>query len=1060
MPGLGQADEDQDWNGPENEDEDEVGSPPQATDYSRQQLQGSFTLTGCRCDRSNGQRTLEDCNTGVSIRQFADETLAGNPTIPGSKVPDILALVARHGRLPTYTPETVGAVNWQYLLAGVSSLDRSDRPDPLQPTNSQMSLERSCLYHTPQGHGVLAVERWWDIDAVLMPLHSLQAHRHGVQICYSPRFGSTISSDLHTPVTPAGIRPVNCKHIRLFRGVGATGFSTYICFPNLPVAHTRRAGRQDILQRCTLTKDEQTYLIDRVVLRAIRAVYPSRITNHHPRTWREANDRAYQRMRENVSSGDRSFQEHTYDLPGYLDRDTGKPLERLWTRICEFLQQGTDARFRGAELVTITYGCKNRYHSRSFDTLRTLLQQQLADTFDMEHVNLPYSIVDLAYEDSFTQPSGPDGEGPPRPLFAVHRSSCLGAEADRLGATTQTFSWHGTADAASMRVQPRSESALREGGFYFLQAYSTAKDLFASVDRSTGLPFEEPGFRGIPFTQATFDQFFRDFRSRQSLPPSRRRILRALKACITRVHYGLRAAVRSHLGTMPRKEARVCWDLFMTGEPETDQPALLTGEESTHWPYYILDPTDVFAYIRAQTNRWLYAICAVQSTCPPVAADGQLASSLLEQHAASAVMSCLFDVLSLTVNSGQVTRYKRIAEAQYYRTGEDPDDRSGDESDNSRSGRSATGGDARRGLALRSSLRQSNLFWLPADLLWWAQLRFDPAVLIQTAYGSTYLHSQVRGPTAKVVQVFQGLVAQFVDTYIAAGEDDESELEGAAPGIKWHALGPLCESLYELCFFGYTNWLLQQLHGQDARHGGPRLPQLDSDLVTAEERVGAWGLSYDLIRRATGHQPVIGVARSGGGQSAPGGFSDFPLTWDARVRLLFNWDDGFERANWADSRWRRWTRYCYDSVQARLGATLADHWIGGIGAASIPYLMILPAYEKGKMYQSVKRPKNISLQLQEARRAAGYTLKWYAAQPEDWDPGMLADEIPQLEWQLIRREKGHDVQNQLERIRRRAPELVTGSRFVHIDNLIAIALEVQEQASEGGNEGEDEGREG
>ncbi|SMR65048.1 unnamed protein product [Zymoseptoria tritici ST99CH_3D1] len=63
-----------------------------------------------------------------------------------------------------------------------------------------------------------------------------------------------------------------------------------------------------------------------------------------------------------------------------------------------------------------------------------------------------------------------------------------------------------------------------------------------------------------------------------------------------------------------------------------------------------------------------------------------------------------------------------------------------------------------------------------------------------------------------------------------------------------------------------------------------------------QERIGLEGLSYDLIDRATGRDPWVSPIRDGGGQATgTGGFSAWPNTWETRIQLLFDWDDGFPR---------------------------------------------------------------------------------------------------------------------------------------------------------------------
>ncbi|KAK6391126.1 hypothetical protein LTR95_019659, partial [Oleoguttula sp. CCFEE 5521] len=330
----------------------------------------------------------------------------------------------------------------------------------------------------------------------------------------------------------------------------------------------------------------------------------------------------------------------------------------------------------------------------------------------------------------------------------------------------------------------------------------------------------------------------------------------------------------------------------------------------------------------------------------------------------------LFDLLTLTINSGQTGRSDRIAKNMYYRQGEEPTDGAPDEDEQQDR--------MRRGLAILESLRQCNLFWLPHDMFQWDILRFDPDTLLLTAYSNTYLEQQLnRSPRAQLEKAFRAIVDRSVRELAAM--DFSNGLAYRSPDCM-----RLSTVLWSLCYFRYCNWLLRQMQGTHKRHGYVRLPAIMADNVTSEERLGARGLSYGLIDRCTGHTPDIGHCRGSGGNASRTGFSAQPNDWDTRVGLLFTWNDNFLRTNWDHAVWRTWTRHIFARLTASIGKKFASWWLKRIGRKAAPFIQILPRYEKDKMYQSLKRPTNISEKLHEARSAAGYCIKWIAAQPVFW----------------------------------------------------------------------------
>ena len=208
----------------------------------------------------------------------------------------------------------------------------------------------------------------------------------------------------------------------------------------------------------------------------------------------------------------------------------------------------------------------------------------------------------------------------------------------------------------------------------------------------------------------------------------------------------------------------------------------------------------MYRFIRLQANRWLYAICGILSTCWPVEANGRLASSLLKQHLASSTLAILFDVLSITINSGTIYRRSRLAKAEYYRKGEGPDDRSEEDSEEEAAGETgAAEGNYRRGLALDKSLQATNLVWLPSDLLVWDQLRVEPDLLLQMAYANSYLHRQLKAsPLTRLEQVFRSEVQRQLERLREVCLEEEEYSEKYNREVRATFL-----YLWSLCWFRY-----------------------------------------------------------------------------------------------------------------------------------------------------------------------------------------------------------------------------------------------------------------
>ena len=253
-----------------------------------------------------------------------------------------------------------------------------------------------------------------------------------------------------------------------------------------------------------------------------------------------------------------------------------------------------------------------------------------------------------------------------------------------------------------------------------------------------------------------------------------------------------------------------------------------------------------------------------------------------------------------------------------------------------------------------------------------------------------------------------------------------------------------------MCIFGFSHDILRRLSRN--RSNGPdssRLPAFWSTDVSDAERQGFHALSYGLIHRATGQPPVISPIRGTGGRSASGGFRDFPTTWEARIALLFDFDDGFRRKNWENSRWRLWFRYCYDQLEVAAGPDFAQQWRRGFPAYAANKLTILPRYEADKLFQFEKLTTNISAALQ-ARREASRSLKWMAAVPVfDSATGPPDPRQRPLRWQMIVQDGVRKTPNSLPRLLHTRPDIINGQRLKFIDSLIGTTRDQdrEEEAS-------------
>lgn len=895
-----------------------------------------------------------------------------------------------------------------------------------------LSFDRSCLL--AQGEPV-QLHRSWDIDALILPLKSLAACQGGIDFYYYPRFGKTIARDWHTPVTREGIVVKKCKHLRIARGTGPIHYEVYAFFPGLPVNRSARRSQPDMAPQCYPTQTEQAEWVDTIIVPSLRQVYSDDILQHHPRSFRECADRSKARQTENVTKAERAFAEAPYFLPNQPDdRSSPAPLAQFWTEVRR--RASTSPVWSGVQLVALSFDTKLAIRAGTISALQDRLDRSLDLTFDRSLLDLPFAFLDLAYEDMAAAGTGQETGGPVEPLVLLHRSSCQEAEFKELGLghRSQTHNWHGTSGATSRRAAPGSRSPLRQGGLAYIQAYHSIKDMFVNPLRTVGPVFSDPSFRSLAFSKATLEEFHSTLHRSAYDPRSRERSLHALRATISRVHYALEANFASPTGFGVRKEFRISWPLLQAVRTNISRPWLQS--QSHHWPYFALYKKDIVDFIRWDVNRWLHGICAVIGSHRPVATHGQAPTSLQCQQENAAMLAALFAALELVINDSAILRSARLSQDWYTRrwsagaTGrrgrilEDITvgngavrlgEADGGTSDDARPVEGSRTGRRFRGLAFASSSAQTNLIWLPDDMFYWDRLRFIPDRLQETTFVTArYLTGQNRDLLHTEDSIFRAFVGAKMQ-----GLHQANPLQLQQTG----------NALAQLCIFRFANDMIDRAH----RTG--QFPTIESNAVSDDERTGRHGLSYGLVRRATGRPPVLCFAREGQKDRNPRGFGAFPLDWETRLQLLFDWDDGFDRSAWENSSWRLWTRYCYTQLGIHAPAGFAQDWKSSLGQYSQPFLTIIPQYDNTKLAIRQK----LSQAAVQARRAQGLVarpVQWCVARPVEWETATGPLDIAR--WEMVTAHLQRDVEDLpglLPLIYEHQPVLLQGRRLELIDEL-------------------------
>ena len=374
--------------------EDTEFDVPQPSEFSRELVRASLRINGCGCDESHGGRTIAAQHDGYSLARIARHW--GQDL----QVPDILRIVSEGKKMPRFSPHACSEAPWASILAG--QVPGSAEPvgrgqaDAAPMARVQLSLPASDERAGIDGQ----LYRSYDIDAIYLPLKSLAAHKLGFNVVYSPGYMRTIAKGWHTRLGPLKIEPHKCAHVYLGRGFTTADFRTYVFFPHLRGRAGRRTQRQE---RQPLTRAQQRFWVEEVLVPAVRSTWDQRVCQRHPSSFDEAEGWARARQKESVTSKARAFSELSFSLPSQSAltpmQHGVSALHRLREEVERRLAE-SPPEWGDAQLVAFTYGCKDVYSADTYSNLRESLWEALESRFDVSFIDiLRYAVVDFAYED-------------------------------------------------------------------------------------------------------------------------------------------------------------------------------------------------------------------------------------------------------------------------------------------------------------------------------------------------------------------------------------------------------------------------------------------------------------------------------------------------------------------------------------------------------------------------------------------------------------------------------------------------------------------------------------
>lgn len=790
------------------------------------------------------------------------------------------------------------------------------------------------------------VDRIYDVDAFIMPVKSLGAFsKNGFQISYLPRYGSNIDQNWHFSCGAEEIEPQHTKHVLIGTDLNQTYMHTYMFFPGMAV------GMVDNKPVTYLNDTQMQVWTDEILLPALRSVYDSYIRASHPRSFAEVCAKTRAKVKEAKLKEEQRLSPSTlfFTLPKETE---GAPalLDQLYRQISANCVAHRDDIWHRHQLVTAAFGTKKRFHAKSRAILNRQIFEMFSSQFDCQHLDIRI-FVDLGYQDIPIALSGV-------PVTAIRKARCNLHDARSVTGIVNLgiYNFHGTSQAGSVTAEFGRSSDAVEQGLVFMQAYNAVKDALYISDRAAAPVFSQPWLNQAAFDAGALNRIQainNPNRVASDGLAERSRTLRVLRHMIHRVHACYSAVGADSINWSVRKEMRMQIDLFDNvtrhGEAEEGPLELSPGN---HWPFYVIPTAVLFDYMKADANRYLMAVVRI-ITRHQTGEHQVIPSDERAPQLDAALLNALLECLDLMVNGGRVLAHNRLAQSEYEvnPTAENPDG-------------------VEFGLNLVRMQQQHNSFFVPVAFVNWHNLSFRVDQLQTSGYhrrdyrlfaGNVENHRDADRFTTHVAN----LIASY-KVYCARGLSPEDAARAQKTLFAYMSL-PV--------YYHYSRYILKQL-GKKPANGGPAALPFFEDL-TASERDGRHGLNIALIKKALGKMPEQCRTRKGGGQGAKavGGFSQFEWSWQTRLRLLFDFDDGFVRKTWDNVSFRRSVRFISGQLdEMRHGLGLA--WRRSLGTGDYAnFITIVPKYDAYNLRQKKKRNHDDPVGMEQP-------VLWVCAAPE------------------------------------------------------------------------------
>ena len=629
----------------------------------------------------------------------------------------------------------------QYAHVDWKSLYGAD--DPLNRARGQLSFKLSQDEAFRRLGGRINLKRRWDVDSVMFRTTTLGVFNEGAELCFYPPFDRSIKQNPN--VTFHGCKIHDCKNLLLaYRGASMIRWDCHLITPNLP-----KTSRLDTRQ---FTDKQIAFWTDKILLPAIRRVCDSDKTNHLPRSFAEAHDKAwtrgettvvnhYQRAgptdgsTETVGLGLSRAGKHS-SIGCYLQQED---LEEVWKEVLTIIQHGlaseSDAMFKDFNdcfLVVSSHGTKMATKGRdhTLSSAKTKFRTLFDRAFDTRPEIIPREdfYVDNGHE--ITPEKGSD-------LVLLRKTGCLDHLRTSYACQTSgtrkvsqdSWKWALTNDAGTTKIVTSKTNSLRQGGLVDVKAYNINKDIFIGLDR--GLPpFGEVKLEGLAFDPDVLNRWLEHNKQGSSQhggagPRTRETLLDILRQIKRRLDNALRTTKHETFGV--RAEERMNIELFdLLQEPDSTWLEDITVEEveARHLPFWILPADHVEAFWRSEIDRWLFGferqIATVNSK------DHQINSQ--QQFINSATAAIFLRTLQNVPSKGSTGRPLQLWRSEYETK----------ETKMTVSGGLRRQGTKRYGLGFEDSLKAWGMPYIDVDLLLWGVLAIKPSKLGKTAFSNSF----------------------------------------------------------------------------------------------------------------------------------------------------------------------------------------------------------------------------------------------------------------------------------------------------------------------------------